>query len=1044
MNMKKENYYSLTVLGLLLLLLCVFPFRLHAQGKTLSRLQAPRDSVQQPVKLSQASRTKKVGTSKKADTTYPGDEYLMKAYNMFDPETGDNVFTQGGKLTTYSVYIQLDDNSGEAKITNIIDMTNPQTITGVWDKDARTITLSTPKSWTDPETECKIIGMDGENNIILQAGEAYGIGYWKPYDELVMDVSADGNTITPRQDFASDIVAYNDYDESYYDAGFTTILFNAQMFKKAEGAHLVVDHEQLDFGRCFVDNTVEKAIGIINTGTENGEYVTDVAGDGLSVSPVSGSLKPGESVSLNVMLTPKKAEDFKGGITISTDNGDKTVQVSANVENLPDYSKITSEGSELVKFTTSLDYPWLLTDTIEAQTVAVTTNVGQGKTTSTLNAEVNVPEGKKVVASWEGVYDPRYGCYDEFHVDCDDNEAALYNEQGRQDIKGSTEMGPGYHSLTFSYQKGFQGNSGSIVYGKDYVFLRDLKFHLVDYKANDASLSNDNLDMRRFFLDLDYVTGSDSTITIKNEGSDSLHIYGFKNTSNFSAKIANNKLGEFESTPVNITFSANAVGKYEGDVVLQTSAGELTIHCKAVVEQPYDYSGIVDEGDFFFMSDRDHPFLVDGNTVYNETCDLTDSVSTYSALGCFFNVPQGKTGVLTWEGTADCSSTDYGIFAIDNGLTAKMVKGHNADGSYRVATPALTYPKAGQHYVVFAFQTNGDGKTAGANRYTVSHLKLQLVDELAGVKLWEGDSITLPATYPGYYSTATARVINLSSENMQLQDTKGAGAFAAKYDEDGWNSASRYGTTEVKFVFTPTAVGQQNNEVTIKTNNGDVVVKCKAKALDNSNLVYFDNFENNGLGWNAINNDDDRTKWETYAGNTGKFSDLGAGFLMFNANFIDKAADDYFVSPELSIPAEGATLTFVRKARSERNHTVSYSVKAGEGTDPTTYNTVYSETDNPTDYQQVKVDLGNYAGKKVHVAFFTDAQPGSGLLQVDDFTVTSKVSQGIRTATDATVANNREYYTIDGKRAANAGKGISIVKATDGNGRQVVRKEIRR
>lgn len=31
--MKKENYYSLTVWGILLLLLCVFPFRLHAQGE---------------------------------------------------------------------------------------------------------------------------------------------------------------------------------------------------------------------------------------------------------------------------------------------------------------------------------------------------------------------------------------------------------------------------------------------------------------------------------------------------------------------------------------------------------------------------------------------------------------------------------------------------------------------------------------------------------------------------------------------------------------------------------------------------------------------------------------------------------------------------------------------------------------------------------------------------------------------------------------------------------------------------------------------------
>lgn len=153
-------------------------------------------------------------------------------------------------------------------------------------------------------------------------------------------------------------------------------------------------------------------------------------------------------------------------------------------------------------------------------------------------------------------------------------------------------------------------NSGAIKYGKDYVYLRDLKYQLVDYKANDASISSNSLDMRRYFLDLDMVEDADSSITIKNEGSDSLIIKGIKNSTNFSATVSKNKLGEFESVPVKITFQAKTVGTYQGDVTLQTSAGNYTIHCKAVVETPYDYSKIVDEGDFFFMSDRDIPLLL--------------------------------------------------------------------------------------------------------------------------------------------------------------------------------------------------------------------------------------------------------------------------------------------------------------------------------------------------------------------------------------------------------------------------------------------------
>lgn len=1039
--MKKKNYHFVTVCQLLLMLMSFLSFQpASAQGKyKLMRLHEQADSVEQPVRLSKKKGDVRLAAPK-SEAAYPGNEYLMKAYCMFDPETGDNIFIEGGKLTTYPVYIQLDDNSGEAKITNLINLSSPSTITGVWDKDERTITVNTPQYWTDPYTDCMIIGKNGEYDLFLQAGDAYGIGYWKSYDTLVMDVSSDGNTIIPRQDFAANVLVYDDHF-GYYDGGFYTVYFDGKMFKKGQGPNIIVDRETLDFGRCFVDGTVEKTIGIINTGTEAADYVVDVSSDELTIENPSGNLGSGESATINIKFTPKEAKQFTGTITLSADNGDKTVNVVANVENVPDYKNITSEGSDLVTYETSQDYPWLLTDTIESQTVAVTTNQGQGKTSSTLYATIIVPQSKKVVAKWDAVYDPRYASYDEFHVDCDDKEVAVYNKQGWQNVKDSVEIAPGSHTLSFSYQKGSMANSGAIKYGKDYVYLRDLKYQLVDYKANDASISSNSLDMRRYFLDLDMVEDADSSITIKNEGSDSLIIKGIKNSTNFSATVSKNKLGEFESVPVKITFLANAVGTYQGDVTLQTSAGDYTIHCKAVVETPYDYSKIVDEGDFFFMSDRDIPFIVDGNTAYNGNDNPNDSIESYSSLGCFFTVPQGKIGVLRWEGTVDGTDNDYAMFTIDDALYAEVLKGDSVDGSYRIATPALTYLKPGMHYVVFAFCTNGDGKAKLTNRYTISHLKLQLFDNLNGVTIWEGETVNMPETYPGHYSTATVNVLNLSDTQMELGDINGNGAFTGQSDPDGWNYAIQYGVVPIKVVFTPIAKGEQNGDVTIKTSNGDVVLKCNAKALDTSNLIYFDDFESM-VGWSIFNNDYDNIKWQTEGGNTGKFADLGGGILKFNANIIDAQADDYIVSPMITIPENGATLTFLRSVRSANANTVSYSVKVGEGTDPSTFTTVFTEDEEPISYKPVTIDLKEFAGKNVHIAFYTDAQPKSGLLQIDNVTVTSGTSTGISDTISDAFGKNTIRYTIDGKKADKNSKGIIIEKSVDGTGHNVIRKQI--
>lgn len=157
---------------------------------------------------------------------------------------------------------------------------------------------------------------------------------------------------------------------------------------------------------------------------------------------------------------------------------------------------------------------------------------------------------------------------------------------------------------------------------------------------------------------------------------------------------------------------------------------------------------------------------------------------------------------------------------------------------------------------------------------------------------------------------------------------------------------------------------------------------------------------------------------------------------------INEQANDYIVSPMMTIPENGATLTFLRSVRSANANTVSYSVKVGEGTDPSTYTTVYSEDEEPISYKPVTIDLKEFAGKNIHIAFYTDAQPKSGLLQIDNVTVTSGTSTGISDTISDAFSKNTIRYTIDGKKADKNSKGIIIEKSVDGTGHNVIRKQI--
>lgn len=693
------------------------------------------------------SSTKKQA-AKKASAS--GSMYWATSESQYDSR---GQFMTNGKTNTKEYTATLTFDGTDVAIDNLMDVSNysyysptMQTLHGVYDAEAHTITVSTPPY--DSEKELSEYTLAGEMNygggnvgFYLFTGDfssepdETGQYYVSLIDNLVFDVSDDLKTITSRTGFGY----YALYEDDGYSLGFVDFYKSSTLNLLTSDANLSISPSEISFtgASVTVGASLSEYFYLTNKSSAETSYTVNVVGDGLSVL-AARSIEAAATDTYKVMFNPKKAGSFNGYVTFTAPNGSMAkLTVTAEVGEAPDYSAIVKNGD--IAFSYGTDSPFALTDTIvDGKTVAVSTN--SGASTSTLNASFTVPDGKKGVISWKGMSLSMQPNGVHIWLDDDEYYNNLYSHAGslgRDDISNTIIVESGTHRLSFVNDIMMDWHDYGYIDETIRTWVYDFDFELVDNSDNSALLKDPTADFGRHYYDCLSVSDT-TTVRLMNTGDNALQVTGVDGSDHFTALVDDTTADFGKDLTVKLVFTADAIDEYDENIVLHTSAGDFTVNCKSSTEKiVYDYTPIVTEGTFSFNTSFDYPMIVDGNTAKSNISDLDPTgVNLKAWLVASFEVPEGKEGVLSW--TALNNSLDYYYFMnesiLENGTvitlddkTTAEYAGEEIDCSSSEFSSKPITLSAGRHNICFSFQKISSEVVAN-DGLTLSDLALHLQD----------------------------------------------------------------------------------------------------------------------------------------------------------------------------------------------------------------------------------------------------------------------------------------------------------------------------
>jgi hypothetical protein len=855
-------------------------------------------------------------------------------------------------------------------------------------------------------------------------------------------------TITTNQAFGVSMYAANG-SMSY---GFKTLMKSATLTIPSEDAQLTAFTTALDFGEAYPQYPITREFTIMNIGNSEGEYVASCDGDGFTITPTSGTIEALGSQTFTITFNGTEVGDYEGIVTIESESDPILVQLNAVCIAAPDYTPIVTKGD--ISFATGMDYPFeLSTDLVDGKTVAKSTNT-YAYGDSYLTAKFNVPEGKIGKLTWKGAMN--IGTY--FRVSSGiyaDGESAYgynltYVSGSDIDISGEYQFAPGDHEMKFDYNVVYYS------YGTDtdWMYIYDLALEYEDMEADKASINTNELSYGNFLYDGEEVTKT-MQVTFLNEGSNDFKVLSASETENFSAVISDASVATLDRLNLNIEFKANEAKEYNQTMTITTTAGDFDVNLKALVRQMPDYSSIVDGGDFTFSTSADYPYVLseDGTYAYNCTSKVEDTQYTNSFLKAEFVVPEGKLGIISWKANLSCTPIEFfddGSYAYhdigymwlqkqNGGYTILRLGEENmsSDAGFDFGDDWL-YCTPGSGYVMAQYCQEGDSKYDGEDMLTFSHLKLELIDFEENKAELLTPNVEFDTVYAGKKSSSTVSFKNLGSSNLSISGVDAEGPFFADFNT--WTYAQFGGQLNVTVYFQPTEAGEQQGSLTFHTSAGDFVVECSGEAMSTDNIILLEDFEDSAANWRILDLDGDGYCWDLAYNLFGGYPQayvhtgnecLGSASWQYYAGNL--TPDNWTFSPSFTVPEEGATLTWWIAAQSESSMEDVYDVYVAEGDLAThfsesNYTSVYHEMLSSTEWQERFVDLSDYIGKTIHVAFRHHDCTGMYLMKLDDVIVYRGTDKVISNFSDADILN-QEYYTLDGLRISQPDSdGIYIVK----------------
>lgn len=1038
------------------------------------RQEAAQNAVNIPEKKSGPKKIYKEGAASTTTT------YLAVQQSMY---SGYSFAYLSGDVLMWNVDVTIDGST--ATISNLFDLDNPNDpynsnleydIVGVYDDEAGTITVATPSEFVNATIVGSFYGM---YPAVMFSGKVDETGKLVEVDtEVVFTIDKETNTITTDRHFGCSMYTADGSQSYGVQECFAKSIFTQQ----SEEANILVFTEAIDFGEAYIEYPITKTFQAVNIGSEAGDYVLSLEGDGFTVTPETGSIEPLATQIFTVTYEATEPNvEYEGIITLTTDNGDSLVQLLGTSIPYPDYSSIVLNGD--ISFKTGMEYPFVIDDTlVEGKSVA-RMSIPAGVRTYTqcyLLASFEVPENHIGTFSWKGLVTSTVGWNALGGIFIDDNPTADYVYQNviDFDMSNTIQFGPGTHNVRFVWEAPYAGHEN------DKLYVYDLNFESTEAADAKVTLENNNIEFGNFIIEGSFVEGK-QTIQLRNEGKQTLKVLSATSTENFSIAVPDTEVALMEYLPLEVSFNATGVGTFEGDIVITTTAGDITIHNHAFVREMPDFTQIVEEGDFIFETNPDNPYIVENGVAFNSTSKVIDNQPTTSYLKCSFVVPEGKLGILTWDAEASFLSSydenynNYNSESFYVIVNQPMNSYWWAEYQYDRSKPAefdlssdafiaksdewtdyrqytmFTPGDSDKNYLQFNFYQGGDGEYMGEDRLAVKNLKLVLIDFEDHAVETDIDSYDFNTIYTGQRSKGYITFTNIGSQNFEIYGVECDGPFNAEVSSV---PVAFQKTVQVPIYFEPVDEGTFEAELVFDTSAGDVVIKCTGVAKSREGILLLEDFEDDAAKWTIIDNDGDGLYWDLASNLLGgeheKFVHSGEQAIVsmsYNYNLGGLTPDNWVFSPEFTIPAEHDTdvmLTWWTAAQVGDeyigdNYTVYISDKdATQEFNENDWTELYTEIVENVEWEQREVEISEYAGKTCRLAFRHHDCENHWMLKIDDVIVFDGTT-GIK-AIDNSNKNvvSQEFYTIDGLKINNPETGIYIVKTKYDDGTMAAKKAI--
>lgn len=994
-------------------------------------------------------------------------EYFVGAQTYFE----NNSFCfDGGEAKAYDLEITIDGEDvtisglfNLAALTTSLGVDYP--VTGKYDEENHTISIPAFQDY-DQATICGTLADYYEE--VLVAGTLNENAVLKVEDYLVLNVVGDFEYITTDMDFG--LMNYANAGMEKY--GCSTLYRRFHCSLKSSEPNLIVFTDNINFGETFAGYKDTKHLSMVNMSTAEMNYEIEFTSGAENFStPASSFTIPALSINqVPVVICAANPGDVEGKLEVRFTGKDgqectHATTLAAHVNEAPDFSDVALTDN--LFFTTSLQCPFEIATLDDGTVVAQSTTKG-AYGSSELTVSFDIPEGEIGSFSWLGmsVSETMYW-YNSASIYVDQAATPLFSCSQTADISNTLDFGPGAHSVTFRYDTyRFTGDS------QNRLYVHGLSLELNPAVADAAMLVSDHLNMGKLLIrDASGVKAS-GEILVQNRGINPLSvIYAEADNDAISVSLPDETAALMETLVIPVEIEVAEACQIESNVTIETSAGILNCTVSALVREMADLTKIVTEGAECvtgFDTDNSNPFTLDGDVAYNANSGMPDNEGQQmSWFTINFTIPSGKIGILSWDGLLDGqvnkeNAWDAEVAFIQiihpyGSVQSFQKNGYEDLGSVAMfemddAWKKLLTSTPGNNSITFIYGKNGDGKISERDRLEISNLKIHLEDYPDYGVSADTESIEFEPTYVGggRYTSAFINLTNTGSMPLEVSEIQCDHPFYATL----LYGYIQYGESRsIEIQFRPTDEGEFSGDIVLKTNAGDVVVKCHAKTNMWEGVLLNGDVEDEGQGWMSYDADGDGVNWTLGKYLWGQGS-CHSGQNCFGSPSADwmgnpQEPDNWLISPEVTIPEEGAFLQWYAGALDWKKSAEYFSVYVftPEDFDNITeidldeWDPIWSD-ELPENVGEDKwyddfCDLKDFGGQTVRIVFRHHACE-QYVLRLDDIFVFTNERWDNMVGADRVISDSKavstEIFNVNGMRRNALGNGINIVRVTYADG----------